>query len=316
MAPNEHATTSDGPAAHKAEPDSVSRAISDDHRRIAAAPLMIVGAPRSGTTWLQRLLLSDPRCCGSQESHFFVSFGRVLRDFDIKATAHRPHGLAAYWTRAELVGEIRELWVRMTRVCTAERPDATMLVDKTPDHAVWIDVISEILPAARVLHVVRDSRAVCASLISAGWKAWGAGWAPTRASAAADIWMTHVAAAEQAGATLGPTRFLRVRYEDLHAEPLVELRRIWGFLGLSCDDATLETIAARNTIDQQARPGADAIPVSGELSGEIAREPDGFFRSGSPDAWKRELGPIQKLRIWRKTGALMQRLGYHRSGRR
>ncbi|MFZ9882657.1 MAG: sulfotransferase, partial [Phycisphaerales bacterium] len=36
--------------------------------RLAESPILLVGAPRSGTTLVQRLLLADPRCCGSQES--------------------------------------------------------------------------------------------------------------------------------------------------------------------------------------------------------------------------------------------------------
>ena len=284
--------------------------------RIAQAPLLIVGAPRSGTTWLQRLLLSDPRCCGSQESHFFVSFGRVLQDFEHKAAAERPHGLACYWTRAELVHEIRGLWVRMTSACIAERPGALLLVEKTPDHAVWIEVIAEILPHARFLHLVRDSRAVCASLLSASRQSWGAGWAPGNVSEAVANWITHVERAEQAGAILGPSHFLRVHYEDMIANPLMEARRIWRFLDLSCSDHTLTEIMARNTFEDQARTGGTPIPTSGDLEGSTPREPPGFFRHGSADSWRRDLGPLRKCRIWIRSRKLMKRLGYGWFGRR
>ena len=56
----------------------------------ACRSVFVVGAQRSGTTWLQRLLLEDPRCCGGQEAHFFATFGRVLHEFDHKASLPRP----------------------------------------------------------------------------------------------------------------------------------------------------------------------------------------------------------------------------------
>ena len=37
-----------------------------DPNEVAASPLLIVGAPRSGTTWLQRLLLGHPACVGGR----------------------------------------------------------------------------------------------------------------------------------------------------------------------------------------------------------------------------------------------------------
>ena len=40
-------------------------------REIIEAPVFIIGCQRSGTTWLQRLLISHPSLCGGQESHFF-----------------------------------------------------------------------------------------------------------------------------------------------------------------------------------------------------------------------------------------------------
>ena len=43
-------------------------------------PVFIVGAQRSGTTWVQRLLCSHPRIVGGQESHLFSAYGGAPRD--------------------------------------------------------------------------------------------------------------------------------------------------------------------------------------------------------------------------------------------
>ena len=41
-------------------------------------PLFIVGAPRSGTTWVQRLLTAHPRIVGGTESHLFNALSALV----------------------------------------------------------------------------------------------------------------------------------------------------------------------------------------------------------------------------------------------
>ena len=68
--------------------------------RLLLRPLFIVGAPRSGTTWVQRLLLSHPAIRGGQESNFFCAFGPVLQMYRFGETPGRLAGLPNYWTEA------------------------------------------------------------------------------------------------------------------------------------------------------------------------------------------------------------------------
>ncbi len=264
---------------------------------VCGAPILVVGAPRSGTTLVQRALLADPRCCGGQESHFFASFGPALRDFDRKRGMERPHGLACYWTRAQLVAQLRVLWMDAMGGVVRAATDAERLVEKTPDHALWLDVIAEVLPQARVVHVVRDSRAVCASLLAAARAPWGRGWAPRSAVAAARIWRAHVEAAERC-----PLPTHRVHLERLRREPVVVLRELHHFAGIPASD---ERLAAAY---QDALRGD--LPFMG--TGEIARtppEPVGFHRTVEG---RGELGWLDRHRVWRETGDLMRRLGYQR----
>lgn len=268
--------------------------------RIALAPALIVGAPRSGTTRLQRILLCDPRCAGGQESHFFATFGGALREFDRKWRSSRPHGLAAYWRREELVAELRGLWTRMASPILAARPDAARFIEKTPDHALWLDVVREVLPEARVVHLVRDSRGVVASLLAAGRAPWGAMWAPKSLDAAIGVWVRHV----EAALAQAPDALV-VRHEDLARGPVAPLRGVFALLGLDHDDAGLAALVA-------AEPGA-RIVGAGEIV-EPLPEPDGFHRSGGADRWRTELGLLARRRVWRETAPLMERLGYREDG--
>jgi hypothetical protein len=265
-------------------------------RAIGAAPVLIVGAPRSGTTWVQRLLLADPRFCGGQESHFFVSFGRVLRDFDHKRDMPRSHGLSHYWSREDFVSTLRGLWLRTVAPVIAAAPEASVLVEKTPDHARWLDVAREIVPAARVVHVIRDSRAVVASLLAAGRAPWGDAWAPKSLGSAIAVWRTHVEAVLAEG-----DRVTTVRYEDLLRDAGAGVSRLHRALGIEVDEGRVQSaVAAASREAVQAGLGT--------------REPDGFVRGGAPGAWRQELSFFARRKVWRETRELMRTAGYSEDG--
>lgn len=282
-------------------------------RRIALAPVLLVGAPRSGTTWLQRMLLAHPACCGGQESHFLASFSKVRHDFDRKRDMLRPHGLAAYLTREELLGSLREIWLRTFAETIASKPTAKVLLEKTPDHATHLDFAAELLPACRVIHLVRDSRAVAASLIRASREPWGREWAPRTPAGAARRWLECVESAERSGDSLGDSRFLRVHYEALRGAPLTSLTRVLDFMGISAEAAEtarlIDSTNARGSGDQ-----GGAIELRGELRGRPDREPRGFAGEGGVDGWTRTLGWAAERRVWSITRAAMARLGYTKDG--
>src|SRR5687768_17973655 len=62
-----------------ARTSSAADADATDATDATDAPVFVIGSPRSGTTWVQRLLVAHPAVCGGQESHFFAAFGPPLR---------------------------------------------------------------------------------------------------------------------------------------------------------------------------------------------------------------------------------------------
>ena len=298
---------------------------SEDAARIAMSPPLLVGAPRSGTTWLQRMLLAHPQCCGGQESHFLASFAKVRHDFDRKRDLPRPHGLAAYLTGEELLEALRGVWIRTFAETIESKPSAKLLIEKTPDHAMHLGFAAELLPACRVIHLVRDSRAVAASLLRASREPWGRAWAPRTPAAAASRWLECVESAERSGSSLGSAagsspgsrlgsaRFLRVHYEALHAAPASELARVLGFLGVSEPVAEAERIVAALDRAEYEEAGG-GIVLRGELRDRPAREPSGFVGEGRIDGWKDTLGWRDERQVWSITRDAMTRLGYSRDG--
>ncbi len=262
--------------------------------------LFVVGAPRSGTTWVRRLLLDLPGVVGGVESHFFTALGPALVSYDLTAASTRRIGLSQYVPRDELVGEIRRLWGRWMGPLVTAAPDARVLVEKTPGHALLLDQIVDVLPRSRFVHVVRDGRAVVASLLAAA-EGWGKEWAPRRTRHAARLWVKHVEAARAAGARLGPERYLEVRYESLHADAAARLREIARFAGIEASDEQVALAVRRHDAENvRAGQGGD----------DWAAEPKGFLGGATPEGWRRQLTWSQRATVWRHARHVLRSLGY------
>ncbi len=280
---------------------------------LCRSPVMVVGSPRSGTTWVQRVLLSDPRICGRRETHFFTLFWPVLDRVRERKTFARQVGMSAHWDAGELREAISDLWGRTVGPVVAEHPEAELLLEKTPDHANNLPAALELLPTAKVIHVIRDSRAVAASMMAAS-KGWGQDWVPSTAAEAAGVWQRYTRAAITGGRQLPAGRYTEVHYEDLSADPAAHVARLFDFLGLPIPPERVAAIVAEQQFGTQKAIGGSAIGTA--RGGGAQREPAGFFRKGQPDAWRSDLTLRHKLTVWRYTRKLMRELGYDFRGRR
>jgi hypothetical protein len=292
--------------------------ITPDLEQVLLRPLFIIGAPRSGTTWVQRLMLSHPAIRGGQESNFFMAFAGVLQTFHRGEETSRRVGLANYWTEPALLEEIRGIW-RKTMMPYVMEPGrdgtpAALLVEKTPGHALVMKEILALLPEARFLHVIRDSRAVVASMLAAGNSEWGADWAPRDAKEAAIRWFRHVNDARRGGRELPPGKYTEVFYEKLRADTVSGVMQMFEFTGVPLPRERVEQIVAEQDFDRQKAIGGTPMERKGKATDAPKAEPAGFFRKGQSDAWRSELSWWQKLIVWRFTRKMMAKCGYNWSG--
>lgn len=257
------------------------------------SPLFVVGAERSGTTWLQRLLLEDHRFAGGQETHFF-SFApapaRLLHlDSQERKVGPRCYGL----NEDDFINIARGLWGRFATPVAERFPKAVVLVEKTPSHAFHLSDIFMVFDNPRVLHIVRDGRATSLSLLRANRDDWGKGWAPSKFRHACQSWARAVTHAE-AGATSNPESCLRVHYEKLRSDVQGAMDCIVRF-ALGRDDARWE-------------PGS----ASASAFGFEHSEPNGFAREAPADAWRTEISYFQRLIAAVLIGDKLREYGYPR----
>lgn len=272
-----------------------------EFEEIIESPLFVIGPGRGGTTHLQRLLLSDRRFCGGQESHFFHAFGPVMKQFDRKLYSDRPHGLGCYWRRDDLLDEVRKIWNATFTDCVRQSKGAQLLIEKSPLHSMYVGEINHLLPKARFLHIVRDSRAVAASLMAAYRSGWGKSWAANTARNAAGQWNRSISATLAETQNMSSARYMRIKYEDLLADQAKTLSSVYSWLGVPPTDDLSDI-------------GTGRFWYGGELASKYPSEPEGFVRARGSLGWKNDLRWWEKHLIWYLTRPLMLELGYTRDG--
>lgn len=279
--------------------------------------VFIVGCQRSGTSWVQELLASHPRVRSGQESFLFVRYlGPQIRawrgELADSASGRGGDGLQCYFTDKEFRSILQAYMLTLMRPLTGSLKLGEIFVEKTPDHALFIDEIHEVLPEARFVHVLRDTRDVASSMIAAS-KSWAKDWAPRTGRRAAKWWMKRVLAVKNSSKKLSSDQFFELRYENLRKTPEVYMRNLLNFLGLEWSDEALTNAIKRNDSAVTDKTGTK-IPVGGEFSlrsGDIiVKHSTGFIRKAKSGSWKQDLTSRQKLEIWLTARQAMSELGY------
>ncbi|MBN1825191.1 MAG: sulfotransferase [Candidatus Eisenbacteria bacterium] len=235
-------------------------------------PIFVVGHPRSGTTWLTRLLGEHPRLASGGETHLFnLYLEKLLRE--------RERWLDDWVDEETLRGLIRDLAAGVFRAALEKR-GKVRVVEKTPTHRYWIAEIDALFPGALFVHSVRDGRDVTLSLLRRRSSSRET-WIPRTTAGCARAWRESVELLRREGERLGPERMIEVRYETLVREPRAELGRLLRFLGEEVPDSEIERI--------------------------LAVHPP---RTKSLEKWRRAMSPWARRRFRSAAGATLESLGY------
>jgi hypothetical protein len=250
---------------------------------------------------------------GQESNLFSAHIGPQLRSW---ADAADPRnrggvGLACYFAEDDFRSIVKSYLVKLLEPMVGNLKPGEIFVEKTPDNALYLGEILELLPRARVIHVLRDTRDVVCSLIAR--EAWMGDWAPTTAKDAAQRWVRHVTAVRDAMPAIPAGQFHEVRYETLTKAPVEEMRKTAEFLGLDWPLADIEKAVEMNRADKARATGGTPIPIHGEVakrSGSVLVEPQGFVRKAKSGSWEKDLSLSQKFWVWRAAHKMMEEKGY------
>lgn len=272
----------------------------------------VCGAPKSGTTWLQRLLDAHPqvRCMG--EGHFAerliepldTVFKNYNKHLDLVAT--RVYEGSPYYSGlndGHLAMTVQML-VGALLIQQGTKPGLRCIGDKTPRYNLGLDTLLRFFPRAKFVHIVRDGRDVVASALHHALRA-GYNEVLTQESEqhvkqirqSARIWSQNVVA-WRTFAAAHPAQCHQVSYEQLQQSPEKALAGVFAFLGADADEANLKT-----SID-----AASFKKLSGREAGQ--EDKGSFFRKGVVGDWQNHFNGQDLALFMREAGGLMRELGY------
>ena len=307
----------------------------------AAEAVFIVGVSRSGTTLMRKVLGSHSRIAVAPENHYL---GHLLPWEGARVYLRRAGDLrddAAVRRLVELVyaGKLQErTWLREpspfwrwlthsvprgdleARLLAGERSERGVFTtllrvyadrrgkaivgEKTPAHVGWADTLLEWYPGGRIVHMVRDPRAVYVSElrrriehpVSVPYR-WLVHVPPLMR-----VFVLHEVAWAWAAAVRNhrdlsrrhPDAYRLVRFEDLVRDPETTIAGLCAFLGVAMEPALLR----QKVVSKGSRVGEQG------------------FDAGAADRWRSTIGRGADRWLRRLLGRRLTELGYDDGSRR
>jgi hypothetical protein len=251
-------------------------------------PIVVFGAPRSGTTYLEQILNSHPAVFISHETRVFAWLHHALsltQDHRLVAN-HREEFMAHL--RAGLPQVMRDFYRDLA-------PDARYWGDKNPHYADpfnrgSLELVAELFPGSRFVHIIRDGRDVVSSLSQKRWSE-GKPWATF--DQALRAWKQHVRLGRAFGEALQPDRYFELRYEDLVTDDVGIAAELFRFLDIEPD------------------PAVEAFCRSQQQQRTPFKEPMRDLEHGiAASDWPQVFTPAEQARALELIGAPLVRFGY------
>jgi sulfotransferase family protein len=264
--------------------------------------VFLVGAPRSGTTWLQLLLARSPFVVTAQETHLFSVFlSSIVDEWNRLRKGGQRTGVNLVLIDEEFRRLLRSTSGFVLAKIAQSKPSATVVLDKTPDHVRFWREILDAWPEAHFIHIIRDPRSVVASLRVAS-RSWAAGWASSRISRNCERWIGDVGSGRQIRSVT--PNYQEVCYEELISDgPNVVMRLLTG-LGIRASRDECTRYFEECNIENLRAGKLNGAPF------DVAKMHKESFRIGAIDSWRVELSPWEIALVDHLAGPLMSELGF------
>ncbi len=255
-------------------------------------PLFVVGAPRSGTSFLGDAIGGLPEFSYHYEPPMTKAAARYVFE--------------GSWS----FGKARRFYRWTYAWLLARHLDADLrFAEKTPQNCFLIDFLFRAFDEAQFVHIIRDGRDAALSYREKPWLRADAVHGKKRESGGyrygpfprfwvetarreefqttTDLhrciwaWRRHVEAAIEQGARLPEGRYVEIRYEALARDPAAEGRRILDFLAI------------------ESTPSRERLVAS-----------LGAATAASVGRWRSELSADESATVAAEAGSLLARLGY------
>jgi hypothetical protein len=255
----------------------------------------IFGAGRTGSSWLSGMM-------GELRGHtvwFEPWVGMLFDPYHLRLEDHKGKHFI-------LAPQYRKTWLRSIRAFVLDGAEARFpeaggagnyLVIKEPGGSVGASLLMEALPESRMVLLVRDPRDVVASWIDAHREGgWQEGRRKERdrprvpVDRRAKKYLQNVGEAKKAY-DFHQGRKALVRYEELRADALGTMKRIYSELEIPVEEGELSQAVEKHSWEN--------IPE--ELKGEGK-----IYRKATPGSWREDLTPEQVQMVEKITTPLLK----------
>lgn len=265
--------------------------------------IFIGGCARSGTTLLQNMLDSHPDVLGGPEFLHLVDIISLRRSLLTSV----GNGWIDLFCSAEEVDQHIKALIEKLLIPLADEHGSKLLSEKSPENVMVFGDLVELFPRAKFVFIVRDPRAVVASLLATGARARAKGEAPPPFAANLQAAMSHVRSCLRAGfdAAKASDAIYTVVYEQLVQSPEPEAKQLCEFLALPWAEAMLRP-------GEQKHLGEAAIT---ENSKEIWYDKKTYNSNPNQNSltkWQADLTPTQQRLVSQQFRHFpeLQALGY------
>jgi hypothetical protein len=274
--------------------------------------IWIFGTAKTGSSWLGSLMTGSQEHYGWREpnvgnlfgSHYYESMEgkyRTLKNEHWKRFWILGEGYRETW-----IGSIRSFILEGARARFPEMTDESYLVIKEPHGSHGAPLLMEALPESRMVFLIRDPRDVAASALEARMRG---SWLYERMhglfggeDTLGDVSPDEIVRerAEMYSRDIGKVKAayeahkgykVLVRYEDLRADTLGTMNRIYGALRITVDEEELIRTVERYSFEN--------IP-------EKKKGPGKSRRKATPGGWREDLTPEQVKTVEKTTAPFLR----------
>lgn len=260
--------------------------------------IFILGSPRSGTTWLFKMMAAHPNIAAhsAELTNFSRYVSSILRLYE--AEEHNfnkngiSYGLFSIWNKTELDDFISDFLSKIYSKIPLESHTSHIL-DKRPDYCFYTDLIYRYYPDAKIIHIIRDGRFTTVSMMNARKKK---GFGADNMLEAAYSWKRCILAAQEAS-EMGNKHYIEVKYEILMENTEEELSKLFSFCELSFDSDLIQHISYKyNMNTTKLSVPNHKISYNERISKDFS--------------WKKHLSLSQRMIFVSISGDLLIKLGY------
>ena len=266
----------------------------------------ILGTARTGSTWLASMMEELEDHTVWREPYVGELFGRLYYNWVGEKHFESKHFILGRRSRESWLKSMRSFVLNEASVRFPGVADEGYLVIREPNGSIGAPLLMEALPESRMIFLVRDPRDVIASALDAARKgSWlykrrieeGAGRAKrfdmppeVLVQSTATMYLQNVGNSKDAYEAHGGPKVL-VKYEDLRADTLGTMRRVYFELGIEVNEEELARAVKEHAWEN--------VPEEEKGEGK-------FHRKATPGGWREDLTPEQVETVERITAPLLE----------